>query len=274
MLGILNRIKDRKRSSWTGSMPIKPPILERLEPRILLSGDGLLNIAPLDPLQDALLNATPQVVRHAELMEAEEQLPNTEQEIHRPLDSSDQLEPDLLQPILTFSADDENVGMNVDSSDDFSATPGDLSVEDVENRTTATAIVNITIAKPTPRSPAPPTEDGSMPVHANDADLSIEYATSIEIRGPPAGDVEYSSIVDLSTATTSDGYAETSDVEGLYRFEAPDLPGLQLADPNINSWEDQVVYVGFDGEQDVIYNGPVSVGPFNVPAFNIPASCS
>ena len=49
-VGIINHIKDGKLSSGAGSTPVEPPVLERLEPRILLSGDGLLYDSAPDPL--------------------------------------------------------------------------------------------------------------------------------------------------------------------------------------------------------------------------------
>ncbi|MHC4489907.1 MAG: LEPR-XLL domain-containing protein, partial [Planctomycetota bacterium] len=45
---------------------------EQLEPRILLSGDGLLNIAAPEPLRDPLLDGMQQVVQYAELLETNE----------------------------------------------------------------------------------------------------------------------------------------------------------------------------------------------------------
>ncbi len=50
----------------------------------------------------------------------------------------------------------------------------------------------------------------------------------------------------------------------------PALPGLQLADPDISNWQGQVIYLDFDGAQNVTYNGSVTVGPFDVPAFRAP----
>ncbi len=48
---------------------VKPLIyLEQLEPRILLSGDGLLNIAP-NLCQDTVLNNPSKIVQEAELLE-------------------------------------------------------------------------------------------------------------------------------------------------------------------------------------------------------------
>ncbi|HUU85061.1 MAG TPA: fibronectin type III domain-containing protein, partial [Phycisphaerae bacterium] len=53
---------------------------------------------------------------------------------------------------------------------------------------------------------------------------------------------------------------------------APHLPGLYLVDPNVDNLQGQVVYIDYDGEENVTYNGPVTVGPFDVPAFLAPDS--
>ncbi len=50
----------------------------------------------------------------------------------------------------------------------------------------------------------------------------------------------------------------------------PDLPGLRLVDSDISTWRGQRIYLDFDGERDVTYHGPVTVGPFDVPAFQAP----
>ena len=49
----------------------------------------------------------------------------------------------------------------------------------------------------------------------------------------------------------------------------PELPGLTLVDPSTDV-TGQIIYLDFDGADDVIYNGPVTVGPFDVPAFEAP----
>ncbi|MBC8218305.1 MAG: LEPR-XLL domain-containing protein, partial [Planctomycetes bacterium] len=108
---IFRRTKDRKPSSRRDSKLVTPPVLERLEPRILLSGDGLLNFAPPDPLQDD----AQQVVQCAALLagseQAQEQLPTAEREIHHGLDASDTPEADILQPIFTLYAGDVNINV-------------------------------------------------------------------------------------------------------------------------------------------------------------------
>jgi hypothetical protein len=45
------------------------------------------------------------------------------------------------------------------------------------------------------------TQDSSMPIYINDADLSIEYATSIEIRGCPSDKLYRETIWDKSAGS-------------------------------------------------------------------------
>ncbi len=53
---------------------VKPIIyFEQLEPRILLSGDGLLNITP-NPHQDTILDNTSEVIQYAKLQDTNEQI--------------------------------------------------------------------------------------------------------------------------------------------------------------------------------------------------------
>jgi len=48
------------------------------------------------------------------------------------------------------------------------------------------------------------------------------------------------------------------------------LPGLHLVDPTVDQFDGQVIYLDFDGEEDVTYNGPVTVDNIDVPAFAAP----
>ncbi|MDA1166272.1 MAG: hypothetical protein O3B13_24515, partial [Planctomycetota bacterium] len=52
-------------------------------------------------------------------------------------------------------------------------------------------------------------------------------------------------------------------------YGLPALPGLVLVDANTDA-RGQIIFLDFDGAEDVIYNGPVTVGPFDVPAFEAP----
>ena len=48
------------------------------------------------------------------------------------------------------------------------------------------------------------------------------------------------------------------------------IPGLHLVDPTVDTFDGQVIYLDFDGEADVTYNGPVTVEDIDVPAFAAP----
>ncbi len=74
-----------------------------------------------------------------------------------------------LQPILTLTVEEES---NVAEDDEPS----------LLDETRATQIVRVDVEEPTKNSPALPVEDGNAPTCIDDADSSVEFATSIEIR--------------------------------------------------------------------------------------------
>ena len=206
------RITGRMLSFGRGSKPHVPAFLEKLEPRILLSGDGL----PSADALDALLDTTPQVVQHAELLEASEPVeqPSAVQlEIDREVSPSCPGGTDLLQPILTLSVEVGNVANDAEpidassnSADGFDETVDSVSFDETapaqtgddllilstnsdsstDNEAAATEIACIIVARPTTNTSAVLVENGSTPIYSSDTDLDSEYATSIEIRGPPA----------------------------------------------------------------------------------------
>jgi subtilisin-like proprotein convertase family protein len=233
----------------------------------LLSGDSLLNIAP-DPLQDALIDTMPQIVQYAELLETSEQV---EEKVSQELDPSDTLNTNIYQPILTLSVGDDDTNDDVGPAqvnDDLTELSND-SDGNIENKTASTAVVDITVEEPVTDNSAVQTDDGSMPIYTNDADLSIEYATSIEIRGPPASET--------NNTETITSYVEESEVDltilSDYAAEMqPDgtleLPSLYLVDPTVDFFDGQVIYLDFDGAQAVTYNGPVIVEGINIPVFS------
>ncbi len=209
---------------------IKPLIhLEQLEPRILLSGDSLLNTIIPDQDQDTLPDGMQQVVQYAELLETQEQV---EEQISQELAPSDTPNTDVYQPICTlFIGDDKTNGESADV---------DLSVDNIgPTQTSEVLAVLSNDSDEYIESKASTTDDGSMPIYINDTNLSIEYATCIEIRGPPVS-------------------------------ETVALSGMHLVDSTVDYFGGQVIYLDFDGAEDVIYNGPVTVGPFNVPEFIAP----
>ena len=92
----------------------------------------------------------------------------------------------------------------------------------------------------------------------------------IEARGPPSANRSDSVSTNAGTCASLDDSSESSDIESTLPVQIPDLPGMALADPDISTWQDQIVYLDFDGAEDVIYEGPATVGPFDVPVFAIP----
>ena len=102
-MGIFRSIIGRKSSSNPGSRSVRSPVFERLEPRIMLSGDGLLScLNTPDPLQDTLLDNKPLVVQYAELLDTDAQ---AEEQVRQELTSSDTLNSDFYKPIFTLSPD-------------------------------------------------------------------------------------------------------------------------------------------------------------------------
>jgi hypothetical protein len=197
---------------------------EHLEPRILLSGDSLLNIAP-DSHQDTFLDDTPQVVQYAELLDTNERV--EEQVI------SDTSNNDNCRPILTLLVDDDNT--------DDESVAADLSVDNIGHAQTDEMLLLSYDSDGDIESKVGTTEDESLLIYINDAEISIEQNTSIEIRGPPA-------------------------------TEAVALSEMHLVDPAVDYdyFDEQIVYLDFDGEENVTYNGPVTVEGINVPAFVAP----
>ncbi len=46
------------------------------------------------------------------------------------------------------------------------------------------------------------------------------------------------------------------------------LPGMHLVDPSVDRLAEQIIYLDFDGAEDVTYNGPVTVPDIDIPAFS------
>ncbi|MBN2313515.1 MAG: choice-of-anchor D domain-containing protein [Sedimentisphaerales bacterium] len=292
MLKRFKHSKDRTSPPSANSKSPDPVFLEKLEPRILLSGDGLLCSAALDPLIDT----RPNVVQHAELLETSEHFntkPTGYQEIYQEANPSHPDGTDLLQPILTLTIEDnhstqdrelnEKVINGVDTSEE---SPNEFNLDEVDlaqieihsvvhsedsNRSIANEmflaeVVGIAVENPK-KTIAVPIEDSNIPEYITDADVGIEEALSIEIRGPPTESGELTTLLNSEIYVESDEFAELSDEGNSYQLKAPDLPGLQLENADISSWEEQIIYLDFDGEENVCYEGPVTVGPFDVPEF-------
>ncbi|MCP4260082.1 MAG: choice-of-anchor D domain-containing protein, partial [Planctomycetes bacterium] len=198
------------------------PHFEQLEPRILLSADGLLNVLGPCQSQNTFMDNSPEVVQCSELSQTHEQLEEVSQ--------SDQSNTNDYQPILTLCVDDN---ANEKSTDE------DLSISYIDSAQVNCDIAVLSNDTDGDIESFSTTKDGDMPFYINDTDLRAEYATSIEIRGPPVN-------------------------------ETIALSGMHLVEPNVDNFDGQVVYLDFDGQDNVTYNGPVTIEGIYVPEFVTP----
>ena len=254
-MGTARRIKAWGRPWKAGSEPGRPTLLEILEPRILLSADGLLNAIIPDQGEDTLIDGIQEVVQYAELLDINDQV---EEQIKLELAPSDTSNSDVYQPIFTLFVDDDNT--NDESVD------ADLSVDNIGS-TLVNAEINVLSndSDGDIESTVGTTEDERMPTYINDADLSIEYATSIEIRGPPLNEsVNVDSEKSEADFTTLSEYAVEVQASGTI-----DIPDLYLVDPTVDYFDGQIIYLDFDGEEDVTYDGPLTIEGIDVPAFSL-----
>ncbi|MHC4500081.1 MAG: hypothetical protein ACYS21_13310, partial [Planctomycetota bacterium] len=194
--------------------------------------------------------------------------------------SSDTPNANICEPLFTLSVDDDktndesvHVDLSIDDVAPAQVEDGltELSNEsdaNIENKITAASIVNITVEEPVSDSSAIENEDGSMPTYINDANLSTEYATSIEIRGPPLNEsVNIDSEESEVDLTILSDYAAEKQPDGTI-----ELPDLYLVDPAVDYFDGQIVYLDFDGATDVTYNGPVVVEGNDIPEFSADAA--
>lgn len=127
-LGRLRRIIVNKAYSGKDYKPLKPAMLERLEPRIMLSGDGLLSCLNLpDPVQN-----TPAINTdiHIQNVEVNNQAQHT---------SENTTDPEIYKPIFTINQDNneiENSGIPESPDEAFGTetAPGKNDVDELLNR--------------------------------------------------------------------------------------------------------------------------------------------
>lgn len=246
---------------------VKPLIqLEQLEPRILLSADGLLNSIVPEQDQDMSLDGMQDVIQYVELLETQEQV---EEQINQELTSSDSTDTNICQPIFTLLVDDDN------TYDEL--VDADLSVDNIGSAQVNSEItVLLNDSDGDIESKVDKTEDDGLQVFVNDLEISIEENTSIEIRGPPASETINSEITTSSSIKNEESEADHAILDEYAAELQPDgtanLPGLVLVDPDLTNLEGQVVYLDFDGEENVAYSGPVLVEGIDVPEFALPGS--
>jgi hypothetical protein len=193
----------------------QPPVCESLEPRLLLSADGLANLQ-LDPLDthsdfapaievDLDYGVTQPATSVETIQEQETVSDRAEQVSDDSENRSNGVQGDFVTPLATLeNTDVEDVKVETgvvsgDSTDDqidasnspvndqklpsyVNAEPSSNLDGKLDDETGSTETVRVAAEKPV-RKGSIVADDGS--VYTNDSDLSFEYATAIEIRGPP-----------------------------------------------------------------------------------------
>jgi len=195
------------------------------------------------------------------LLEIDEQV---EEQISQGLAPSDTPNNDVYQPIFTLFVDDNTNDKLGDA---------DLSVDNIGTAQVSDGIaLLLDDSDRDTESKVDITEDNIQPIYVNDGEISIEENTSIEIRGPPANKtingetisffVDSEDELEVDPAILNE-YATEVQPDGTL-----DLPGMHLVEPTVDYFDGQIVYIDFDGETDVIYNGPVVVEGVNIPEFS------
>ena len=149
---IIRRIKDWHQPWKKDSEPSRSTLLEVLEPRILLSVDGLLNVTIFDQGQDTSQDSAREVVQYAELLDTNEQV---EEHISPELAPSDTPNIDVYHPIFTLFVDDDNT--NDESID------ADLSIDNIGSAQVNKIAVHSDDFDKEIKNKVVTTEDGSMP---------------------------------------------------------------------------------------------------------------
>ncbi len=245
-----------------GSVQVYPPCVESLEPRLLLNGDAIaMDLSPLGAVESFGLAI------QVDLEDQEE--------------TKGEADPSILLNYLASSGEsDETLSSQGDDAQSGEAAISSLCVvggsmlqESSFSEATVDIELGVEIARDFDGPAVMPCEQSvcRIPLDRQDSISGIERL-AIEARGPPAYTLEAPSALSATICGEEDQPSLLASLEGVptgIGVIAPQLPGLKLVDPDISNWQGQIIYLDFDGKQNVTYNGPVTIGPFDVPAFSL-----
>ncbi|MBN1506080.1 MAG: LEPR-XLL domain-containing protein [Sedimentisphaerales bacterium] len=144
----------------------------------------------------------------------------------------------------------------------------DLDEQDAQIPETDSSAILTYLASPSP-STEPEVEVAGTPANATVAHVERGSEPSAAALHDDSICPADTSALSVTTYAKDEGSIASIEGEGS-SLVAPEIPGMQLADPDLSSWQGQIIYLDFDGERNVIYDGPVTVGPFGIPAFGAP----
>lgn len=255
--------------------PAGPLSLETLEPRLLLSADPI-GSQSLMPLETSLSG-------HAILVD---------------VTGTDEGQPESPSPILTIdlpAADQtEDTGTtrsgglltDNDLNDSADQLADEMLGADVENRLVdenltaplAAAIEQagcdvVTEVKPSGLHIVLQNGSAGPAVPGQQEIVPDPKALPIEIRGPPAAGSDSLSATNrngLSVESNSYEVTAGDNMPVVAGFMALGVQGLRVADADTSNWQGQIIYLDFEGEQNVTCKGSVTAGSFDFPVFQAP----
>jgi RHS repeat-associated protein len=220
-LGTFKHMFNRKESPVANFESGRPPVFENLEPRIYLSADSLLScLNTPDRIHDPLSDNNQQAIEydHVELLEtniSEVQIQKVEREGSADSDLPLVSDSDSSTQLLSLTLDDSNIGSETEAR--LAETLDNFNNKNV-------GLVDITTNKSIEIQSAFIADNGNMPVYKSDADLSIQYATSIKPRGPPTSETCYNEMLlvkasanqnDLTLRIDTDTFTIFDNTQGL-----------------------------------------------------------
>ncbi len=271
VVGLASSVGSENRGR--GNIPFqRPPCLEQLEPRILLNGD----FAGIEPaLSLDVFSSDPAILIE---VDAEE----TDRRNRQPQIITTVLV-DIQQPdeIIVDSETGREGGRCIEITlAEKTAQP--VQVDGSLGTDTGTTSV-LPVASLGQRAwalrtecPGPntisQTETAGPIVGDQQEIIHTSDASSVDIRGPPQDDVSplTTGFSALAAETATDSRAVNKSADDTETLINPILPGLYLVYPAADCFDAQVIYLDFDGEQGVAYEGPVTATQIDVSAFYAP----
>ena len=251
------------------------PVFEPLEPRVLLDAD-CAGVQPLIFLEAPVHEQAIVIDLPGQITPPEETAlsPTLSFELIAPSDAAlpapDQDENDSVHDAVPYDADGQSAGDQLElaaggSSAEVDVVTGSAASQSLVRSSLIAGVESCDSAAISQKE----TAGLNIPGGQTDS-VPAAQALPIEIRGPPAPSVDSLTALPETTYEEEAFLSASAEVAGVSTPIAPNLPGLRLVDPDISNWRGQIIYLDFDGAQNITYHGPVTVGPFDVPAFQAP----
>jgi len=106
-----------------------------------------------------------------------------------------------------------------------------------------------------------------LELHTSNFSLQTSDLATAQNRGPPLATRESSTVLNEVAYMPSDENDNSSDVEGTPSLTPQNLTGLVTNSTQSSAFKGQIIYLDFDGAEDVMYEGSVTISDIDVPEF-------